>query len=127
MLLFTGGWWFEECLQPIFEDPAKFEAIETFTIVTGYGKSRTRGRRHGNDGMKKRVQAMLGFMGIEETPQENAGRVRVNKDSLREAVNKNNGRILLDVEGYMAWSKFFCSLGNRYVTFSLSDACNGYL
>lgn len=93
-------------MQPVFDDPAKFDAVETFTIVTGYGKSRTRGRRHGNDGMKKRVQAMLGFMGIEETPQENAGRVRVNKDSLRAALRKNNGRIILDVEGYMAWSKF---------------------
>ena len=49
---------------------------------------------------------MLGFMGIEETPQENAGRVRVNKDSLREAIKKNNGRIILDVEGYMAWRKY---------------------
>lgn len=100
------GWWFEECLQPIFEDPGKFEAIETFTIVTGYGKSRTRGRRFGNDGMKKRVQAMLGFMGIEETPQENAGRVRVNKDSLRKVIKANNGRVVLDVDGYLAWSKF---------------------
>ena len=49
---------------------------------------------------------MLGFMGIEETPQENAGRVRVNKDSLRAALQKNSGRIILDVEGYMAWSKY---------------------
>lgn len=99
------GWWFEECLQPVFGDSAKFEAIDSFTIVTGYGKSRTRGRRQGNDGMKKRVQAMLNFMGIEETPQENAGRVRVNKDSLRKAVQKNHGRVLLDVDGYMGWSK----------------------
>lgn len=99
------GWWFEECLQPIFDDQNKFEAVETFTIVTGYGKSRTRGRRHGNDGMKKRVQAMLGFMGIRETPQENAGRVRVDKGSLWEVLRKNNGRIILDVDGYMGWSK----------------------
>ena len=99
------GWWFEECLQPVFDDPAKFEAIETITIVTGYGKSRTRGRRHGNDGMKKRVQAMLGFMGIRETPQENAGRVRVDKMSLRDVIHRNNGRVVLDVDGYMAWSK----------------------
>uniref|UniRef100_A0A7S3P439 Pentacotripeptide-repeat region of PRORP domain-containing protein n=2 Tax=Amphora coffeiformis TaxID=265554 RepID=A0A7S3P439_9STRA len=97
------GWWFEECLQPVFDDPAKFEAIETITIVTGYGKSRTRGRRHGNDGMKKRVQAMLGFMGIRETPQENAGRVRVDKMSLRDVIHRNNGRVMLDVDGYMAW------------------------
>lgn len=100
------GWWFEECLQPLFADPAKFESIETITIVTGYGKSRTRGRRFGNDGMKKRVQAMLGFMGIEEAPQENAGRVRVNKNSLREIIKANNGRVILDVGGYLGWSKF---------------------
>ena len=102
------GWWFEECLAPIFEDPEAFEAVETFTIVTGYGKSRTRGRRYGNDGMKKRVQAMLSFMGIDETPQENAGRVRVNKDTLRNTLRRNSGRVILDVEGYMAWSEYSC-------------------
>lgn len=58
------GWWFEECLMPYLINTEKLRDIKSISIVTGYGKTRTRGRRHGDDGMRKRCKAMLTFMGI---------------------------------------------------------------
>lgn len=100
------GWWFEECLVPFLMDTSKLDTVQTITIVTGYGKTRTRGRRQFNDGMKKRVLAMLRFMSIQELQQDNAGRVRVDKAALINEVTKTGGRVHFDVEGYIEWSKF---------------------
>jgi pentatricopeptide repeat protein len=99
------GWWFEECLVPFLMDTSKLDSVQTITIVTGYGKTRTRGRRQNNDGMKKRVLAMLRFMNIREARQENEGRVRVDKAALIQEVTKTGGRVHFDLEGYIEWSK----------------------
>lgn len=98
------GWWFEECLVPFLRDTSKLEKVNLISIVTGYGKTRTRGRRIGDDGMKKRVSAMLRFMDIHELPQKNAGRIHVDKARLIETVRRNGGKILFDADGYNAWS-----------------------
>jgi pentatricopeptide repeat protein len=100
------GWWFEECLVPFLLDTSKLDSVQTITIVTGYGKTRTRGRRQYNDGMKKRVLAMLRFMNIQELKQDNEGRVRVDKAALVTEVTKTRGRLHLDLKGYNEWSKF---------------------
>jgi pentatricopeptide repeat protein len=105
------GWWFEECLVPFLMDTSKLDSVQTITIVTGYGKTRTRGRRQYNDGMKKRVLAMLGFMNIQELKQDNEGRVRVDKAALVTEVTKTRGRLHLDLNGYNEWSK-----SSRYST-----------
>jgi pentatricopeptide repeat protein len=59
------GWWFEVCLVPYLVNKCeKLKEVKSISIVTGYGKTRTRGRRVGDDGMRKRCRAMLSFMGI---------------------------------------------------------------
>ena len=83
------GWWFEECLVPYLQNTDKLESVKSISIVTGYGKTRTRGRRHGDDGMRKRCKAMLSFMNIKEHDQSNLGRIHVDKESLIEEVRKN--------------------------------------
>ena len=90
---------------PYLIDTNKLTDVKSISIVTGYGKTRTRGRRAGDDGMKKRVQAMLKYMNILELPQENAGRITIDKDHLIEEVKKHGGRVKFDLDGYVAWSK----------------------
>lgn len=34
------GWWFEECLVPYLVNTSKLEAVQSISIVTGYGKVR---------------------------------------------------------------------------------------
>lgn len=97
------GWWFEECLVPYLSDTDKLSSVKSISIVTGYGKTRTRGRRNGDDGMRKRCRAMLRFMGITEQEQPNLGRIHIDKDSLIELVKKNGGRIIFDLDGYLQW------------------------
>jgi hypothetical protein len=99
------GWWFEECMVPYMKNTEKLQDITAISIVTGYGKTRTRGRRHGDDGMKKRVLAMLRFMNIFELPQKNAGRICIDKDRLIEEVNRNGGKIIFDLASYVAWKE----------------------
>jgi pentatricopeptide repeat protein len=99
------GWWFEECLLPYIKDTEKLKEVNSISIVTGYGKTRLRGRRQGDDGMRKRVKAMLRFMNIKELPQNNAGRIHVDKDALISEVEKNGGRIKFDLEGYIAFKE----------------------
>jgi pentatricopeptide repeat protein len=99
------GWWFEECLLPYIKDTEKLKAVNSISIVTGYGKTRLRGRRQGDDGMRKRVKAMLRFMNIIELPQNNAGRIHVDKDALIKEVEKNGGRIKFDLEGYIEFKE----------------------
>ena len=36
------GWWFEECLVPYLVNTSKLEAVQSISIVTGYGKVRSR-------------------------------------------------------------------------------------
>jgi pentatricopeptide repeat protein len=99
------GWWFEECLVPYLSDTDKLANVKSISIVTGYGKTRTRGRRHGDDGMRKRCKAMLRFMGITESDQPNLGRIHIDKESLIEDVKKNGGRIIFDLDGYLKWKE----------------------
>jgi pentatricopeptide repeat protein len=94
------GWWFEECLVPYLVNTSKLAAVTSIDIVTGYGKTRMRGIRHGDDGMRKRVRAMLEFMGISEIDQPNKGRIHIDKEALIREVQKNGGKILFDYEGY---------------------------
>lgn len=94
------GWWFEECLVPYLINTPKLEAVQSISIVTGYGKTRSRGARMNDDGMRLRVRAMLKYMDIHETPQPNKGRIHIDKSALIEVVKKNNGRIRFDLEGY---------------------------
>jgi pentatricopeptide repeat protein len=94
------GWWFEECLVPYLINTSKLEAVQSISIVTGYGKTRSRGARMNDDGMRLRVRAMLKYMDIHETPQPNKGRIHIDKSALIKVVKKNNGRIRFDLEGY---------------------------
>lgn len=94
------GWWFEECLVPYLVNTSKLEAVQSISIVTGYGKTRSRGARMNDDGMRLRVRAMLKYMDIHETPQPNKGRIHIDKEALIEVVKKNGGRIKFDLEGY---------------------------
>jgi len=94
------GWWFEECLVPYLINTSKLEAVQSISIVTGYGKTRSRGARMNDDGMRLRVRAMLKYMDIHESPQPNKGRIHIDKSALIGVVKKNNGRILFDLEGY---------------------------
>lgn len=94
------GWWFEECLVPYLVNTSKLEAVQSISIVTGYGKTRSRGARMNDDGMRLRVRAMLKYMDIHETPQPNKGRIHIDKAALIEVVKKNGGRIRFDLEGY---------------------------
>ena len=97
------GWWFEECLVPYLVNTSKLAAVKSIDIVTGYGKTRSRGVRHGDDGMRKRVRVMLQYMGLTEVEQANKGRIHIDKSALMTLVQKNNGRIIFDQDGY---SKF---------------------
>jgi hypothetical protein len=99
------GWWFEECLVPYLTDTDRLSNVKSISIVTGYGKTRTRGRRHGDDGMRKRCRAMLRFMDIAELEQPNLGRIHIDKESLIELVKKNSGRIIFDLNGYLSWKE----------------------
>ena len=99
------GWWFEECLVPYLNNTEKLKNVKSISIVTGYGKTRTRGRRFGDDGMRKRCKAMLQFMNIQELPQPNAGRIHVDKESLITEVTKNGGKVIFDLEGYIRWKE----------------------
>lgn len=94
------GWWFEECLVPYLVNTSKLEAVQSISIVTGYGKTRSRGARMNDDGMRLRVRAMLKYMNIRETPQPNKGRIHIDKAALIEVVKQNGGRIRFDIEGY---------------------------
>lgn len=99
------GWWFEECLVPYLVNTEKLKNVKSISIVTGYGKTRTRGRRFGDDGMRKRCKAMLQFMNIQELPQPNAGRIHVDKESLIAEVTKNGGKVIFDLDGYIRWKE----------------------
>jgi len=77
--------------------------VNSVSIVTGYGKARTRGRRMGDDGMRKRCKAMLGFMGIKELEQPNLGRIHIDIGALKDLVKRHGGRITFDRKGYDAW------------------------
>ena len=94
------GWWFEECLVPYLMNTSKLAAVKSIDIVTGYGKTRMRGVRHGDDGMRKRVRGMLNFMKIQEVDQPNKGRIHIDKEALIREVQKNGGKIVFDHEGY---------------------------
>jgi pentatricopeptide repeat protein len=94
------GWWFEECLVPYLVNTSKLEAVQSISIVTGYGKTRSRGARMNDDGMRLRVKAMLKYMNIKEAPQPNKGRIHIDKVALVEEVKRNKGRIHFDIEGY---------------------------
>ena len=99
------GWWFEECLVPYLVNTSKLEAVQSISIVTGYGKTRSRGARLNDDGMRLRVRAMLKYMGIKEMTQPNKGRIHINKAELIEEVKKNGGRIKFDVTGYTTFKE----------------------
>lgn len=99
------GWWFEDCLVPYLINTSRLEAVQSISIVTGYGKTRSRGARLNDDGMRLRVKAMLQYMNIEETPQPNKGRIHINKAALVSEVKKNNGKINFDLEGYLRWKE----------------------
>jgi len=94
------GWWFEECLVPYLVNTSKLSAVKSIDIVTGYGKTRMRGVRHGDDGMRKRVRGMLEFMNIKEVDQPNKGRIHIDKEALIDEVTKNGGKIIFDQEGF---------------------------
>ena len=94
------GWWFEECLVAYLVNTSKLEAVQSISIVTGYGKTRTRGSRLNDDGMRLRVKAMLNYMNIKETPQPNKGRIHIDKSELVNEVTRNGGKIVFDITGY---------------------------
>lgn len=85
---------------PYLVNTSKLAAVKSIDIVTGYGKTRMRGVRHGDDGMRKRVRAMLSFMNIVEVEQPNKGRIHIDKEALTKEVERNGGKIIFDEEGY---------------------------
>ncbi|KAL7504245.1 hypothetical protein ACHAXN_001929 [Cyclotella atomus] len=93
-------WWFEECLVPYLGNSKELASVKSIDIVTGYGKTRSRGARKGDDGMRKRVRAMLSFMNLTEVEQPNLGRIHINKEALAREVERNGGRIIFDAAGY---------------------------
>jgi len=93
-------WWFEECLVPYLGSSKELASVKSIDIVTGYGKTRSRGARKGDDGMRKRVRAMLSFMNLTEVEQPNLGRIHINKEALTKEVERNGGRIIFDAQGY---------------------------
>mmetsp|Transcript_105450 Transcript_105450/g.303248 ORF Transcript_105450/g.303248 Transcript_105450/m.303248 type:complete len:632 (-) Transcript_105450:58-1953(-) len=99
------GWWFEECLVPYLVNTSKLEAVQSISIVTGYGKTRSRGARLNDDGMRLRVRAMLKYMSISEISQPNKGRIHINKAELIEEVQKNGGKINFDMSGYIRFKE----------------------
>jgi hypothetical protein len=99
------GYWFEEVLLPYLKNSDKLKEVKSISIVTGYGKTRTRGRRQGDDGMRKRTLAMLRFMNIHELEQPNLGRIHIDMEALQVEVEKNGGRIVYDHERYNAWKE----------------------
>merc|ERR1719356_2293499 len=98
-------WWFQKCLLPYLGDSRELATVRSIDIVTGYGKTRSRAARKGDDSMRKRVRAMLSFMNVREVEQSNLGRIHIDKDRLLEEVGRNSGRIVFDVEGYEAFKK----------------------
>ena len=96
--LLVGG--SKKCLVPYLVNTSKLEAVQSISIVTGYGKTRARGARLNDDGMRLRVRAMLKYMSIKETPQPNKGRIHINKAELIIEVKKNGGKVLFDLAGY---------------------------
>lgn len=98
-------WWFEECLVPYLKDSVKLSAVKSISIVSGYGKTRMRGARYGDDGMRKRIQAMLRFMNIKELKQPNKGRIQIDTTEFVKEVEHNNGRIIFDRVGYQAYKE----------------------
>jgi hypothetical protein len=93
-------WWFESCLLPYFVNTGNLDEIKSISIVTGFGKTRLRGRRHGDDGIRKRVKAILKFMNVDEIIQENAGRILLDPEKLNLEAQKNGGKIIFDEEGF---------------------------
>ena len=55
-------WWFEECLVPDVAESPRLAAVKLIDNVMGYGKTCSRGERQGNDGRRKHIRAMLGYM-----------------------------------------------------------------
>lgn len=93
-------WWFEKCLVPYLGDSKELALVKSIDIVTGYGKTRARGARKGDDSMRKRVRAMLSFMNVCEVVQPNLGRIHIDKQALVKEVERNRGRIIFDSNGY---------------------------
>mmetsp|Transcript_6295 Transcript_6295/g.15650 ORF Transcript_6295/g.15650 Transcript_6295/m.15650 type:complete len:762 (+) Transcript_6295:65-2350(+) len=93
-------WWFEKCLVPYLGDSKELALVKSIDIVTGYGKTRARGARKGDDSMRKRVRAMLSYMNVCEVVQPNLGRIHIDKKALIKEVERNGGRIVFDVHGY---------------------------
>ena len=94
------GWWLEEGILPILREGDALVEVKSIGIVTGYGRTRLRGERDRGDGMRKRVQAQLQFMHIEEEERPNKGRVHILPKSLVELAEANNGRLTFDSSGY---------------------------
>lgn len=93
-------WWFEKCLVPYLGNSQELASVKSIDIVTGYGKTRARGARKGDDSMRKRVRAMLSFMNVCEVVQPNLGRIHIDKQALMKEVERNGGRIIFDAHGY---------------------------
>ena len=94
------GWWLEEGILPILRESDALAELKSIGVVTGYGRTRLRGERDRGDGMRKRVQAQLQFMHIDEEENPNKGRVHISPKSLIEQAEANNGRLKFDVVGY---------------------------
>lgn len=93
-------WWFEKCLVPYLGNSKELASVKSIDIVTGYGKTRARGARKGDDSMRKRVRAMLSFMNVCEVVQPNLGRIHIDKQAFVKEVNRNCGTIIFDGHGY---------------------------
>ena len=93
-------WWFEKCLVPYLGNSKELASVKSIDIVTGYGKTRSRVVRKGDDSMRKRVRAMLSFMNVCEIVQPNLGRIHIDKVALLKEVERNSGKITFDAHGY---------------------------
>lgn len=95
-------WWFEEHLLEVYKSPQ----LKTVDIVTGWGKSRLRENREGDDSIKKRVSSLIGHYGMSLCPQSrNKGMIRIDIETLKNLLKKNCGRLVFDSEGYYKWKR----------------------
>lgn len=94
-------WWFDNHVVPHLQDAD----IVKILFVTGRGRSRDRVRRYGDDGMRLRCRALLGFLGIKELSQSNMGLIDVEKRTLMNEVQRHGGRLKFDLDGYLCWKK----------------------
>lgn len=93
-------WWLEEALLPYFVQRRNLSPVTSINIITGYGKSRERATRDGDDGMRGRICVILDFYNVRHHVGHNQGMVQVDVNSLGLLAEDQGGKIVFDDDGY---------------------------